>query len=203
MKKKISFLELLYQVCYHPKETTNTILNKNPNIYIWPIIIFYSLAQAVSPGNFDKFFKSGSLNWAIFGCLVILPVCGFVFVLIGSCFFYGFGKILGGKGAYVTVRTAYIWALPPVIVMNVMGAFLLNDLFPLNVSIGTSIVKGTFFLFWGLLALLLGIWGWILVCVNLSQAHKLPIWKSVIISVVWTAIAYLIWWPIEYLLKLT
>lgn len=106
---------------------------------------------------------------------------------------YFSGKLIGGKGTYLEVRTAYAWASCPVIIGFLLSAYgkssewssLLageTDLkvlkaFPTDISQQLALYAYS----------VLMIWGFILQIITVSEAHQFSKWKAF-----FTAIAELI-----------
>jgi hypothetical protein len=196
MKKEISFFDLLSQTCFYPRQTTKTVLDKNPNLYFWPMAIIYTFGSSL--GLSVLYYVLKHISWStVFYSFLITLIYTFGSIFVNSWFLYWFGRQFDGKGSYEKVKTAYIWSMPPYVIAQILMVVHSGSL-PQFTSIYPALSAG-FILFISHLigAFLIG-WQVVLICVNLSEVHKFSIWKSIFVLIIGFALDWFGWWAVKH-----
>ena len=190
MKTNLSFIPLLFRACVQPKKTVQMVLDQDPNYFVLPMVLVYVAVSSFSPIYYLPLIKRLPLPIALLGGVVLWTEIGFLFFILLSGIFYLAGKLLGGKGTFGEVRTAYAWSVPP----NLLGViFLIISQAPIwakvlggetDLAASLSAPK----LWWqslsGGIFGAVDIWGWVLILINVAYVHKFSVWKSFIIFLV-------------------
>ena len=172
MKNKLSFIRLYFDAWIHPLKVIQTILKNDPIFGVWPMLVCVSIINALNPIENHIWSNFFPIPFATYTEPLITVVSSiFVFVLT-TWLIYWIGKRIGGNGSYRDIRAAFAWGMfPPTIV----GAIL-------------SFIPG----FPSFFAQLFFLWGLILVCINVSQTHKISIMKTISIFLILLVLSILI-----------
>lgn len=197
MNSSLSFNRLFFKVWIHPRQTIRQIIEVNPGYFIWPLVFFSGLFSSLSSSTYFPFLKK-PLYFVVPIGITYFIVMAFVNFYLFSGWGYWAGKKLGGKGSYKSLQTATAWSYPPAIIAELIFVF---DELPdwLKIAMGETsgaiLIGNVSTALWHhlliLFAVALLVWTSVLWIFNLSEVHKLPIWKSFFISLVLTIPS---WW---------
>ncbi|HJT25165.1 MAG TPA: YIP1 family protein [bacterium] len=181
-----TFLRLFFQAWTQPRQVMKTLLEQRPGYHVWTLVILYAFFQTFEPEYFIPFLSHGALSTLLLvGLLVSVG-----FDVAAMYFFTGFwlliGRWLGGKGNLKGLMTAYAWSYPP----SIIGIILLQSSnIPtwLRITGGENdfktIVTAPHMLWqasFHLLSFLLVMWTAVLLVINVSEAHKFSIGRSIL-----------------------
>ena len=186
MRNKFTiFIRRFFKIWIEPRQTLRAILDEQPGYHVWTFIVVYAFFQAFEPEYYFFFAGRGPLDVQLLIGLVI----SIGFDVLALFFFSGFwlmiGKWMGGKANFKEVMTAYAWSYPP----SIIGIILLqlgNIPKWLTLLSGETDLKSLLarpHMSWespsqGISLLLVG-WTTVLLVINLSEAHKISIPRSI------------------------
>lgn len=184
MKTNLSFLNLFFEVWIHPRKVIQLILENKPGYFVWPIVITSSFLGALHPSRLFSMSNYLSFPSSLFAEVIIGCLLGILFFFIYSGVVLWIGNWSGGKGTYLEVTTACAWAYPPFfgslffdflrqiqnLKMVFQGGVDLKYLLTAPMADWHHIFTAISYLF--------GFWVLVLTVINVSEAHKISIWKS-------------------------
>jgi len=192
LKPDLSFFNLFFEVWIRPRKVTKLILENHPGYYVWSIVITLSVLRSLnsfsllSLDNYLPFPFSvlvGIVVWSIFEILAFLSY---------SYFILRIGKWLGGKGNYLEVKTACAWAYPPTIAVIFFDYLRdipnLTKIFYGNMYMKDLLAtpKGGWYYVLTTIGFIPFFWGIGLNVINISEALKITIKKSItIFAIIW------------------
>ena len=190
MKRKLSFIPLFLKASIQPTKVVRTVLDRDSNFFIWPMIIVYAAISTSSPFFYMPLLKRIPFPLALLSGFVLWTTVGILIFLVFVWIFYFVGKRLGGKGSFEKIRTAYVWSVPPIlwgiiflliskfsIWMKVFGGETDMKILSMGPKPWWQIVSS-------LLVVFTDYWAWVLVVINTAYVHKFSIWKSLAIFLV-------------------
>jgi hypothetical protein len=174
------------------------ILENEPGYFVWPMVLTFSFLGALHPSKLLSISNYLSFPLSFFGDVFIQWLFGILVFLIYSWVVLGVGKWSGGKGTYLEVKTACAWAYPPLFVglllvflmkisklkMVFQGGMDLKDYFSAPMADWHHIFT--------VISFLLAFWWVGLTVINVAQAHKISIWKSVFATTIVWVLGWLI-----------
>jgi hypothetical protein len=189
---------MFFDVWIHPRKVIQLILENEPGYFVWPMVLTFSFLEAFHPSKLLSVSKYLSFPLSLFGDVVIGWLFGILVFLIYSRVVLVIGKWSGGKGTYLEVKTACAWAYPPLFVglifeflrkisnlkMVFQGNMDLKDFFSAPMSDWHYVLTGISFL--------LAFWCLSLTVINVAQAHKISIWKSVFATTIFWVLGWLV-----------
>jgi Yip1 domain len=187
MDEKLSFFPLFFQACIRPRKVVRTVLDRDPAYGVWAMVVPYIVLSGFSPIYYTALARHLPLPLALAAGAVFWGVIGVLFFLLLTWVFFRFGKLLGGKGAYREIWSAYGWSVPA----PFLGVpFLLIGQIPgwTRVFAGTTDLSAVLAgpkPWWqtggNILFSLMDLWGWVLIFINVAYVHQFRAWKSVVI----------------------
>src|ERR1035441_9192339 len=179
-----TFVSLYFKIWTQPRVILRHILDNQPGYHVWTFVVFYAVFQAFLPIFYSPFAGRMTLDMLLLiGILISLVIDMGAFYYF-SGLGYLLGRLLGGKGTFRDLQTAYAWSYPPaciaIMVLQVsqiptwlrMMAGETNTMALLTVPQMAWRGSGRF------LSLLLNLWTLVLLVVNVSEAHKISKWRS-------------------------
>ena len=179
-----TFVSLYFKIWTQPRVILRHILDNQPGYHVWTFVVFYAVFQAFLPIFYSPFAGRMTLDMLLLiGILISLVIDMGAFYYF-SGLGYLLGRLLGGKGTFRDLQTAYAWSYPPaciaIIVLQVsqiptwlrMMAGETNTMALLTVPQMAWQGSGR------VLSLLLNLWTLVLLVVNVSEAHKISKWRS-------------------------
>ncbi len=184
-----------------PRKTIRSIINTDPKRGYLLLCAIYGLPLAFN--IVQSFALTSAIPlWAIvIGCLVVCTFLGMVGISISSWLVHFTGKWIGGKGNFLTIRTAVAWSNAPnivsilmwVVLFGVFGARVLNKNFSEGQFVGYQ--AGTLFLVM-LIESIVSIWGLVILLNGLKEVQGFSIWKAllnlvipfvIVVAIIWIA----------------
>jgi|GEM_PF-2888078 len=153
----LDFWECMQGICLHPYKTIRIIINQNPQygqIQLFALLVLSTALQDLKHGVIG--FLQGLLVSVLFWAVSIYPT-------IAAIWFTG--KQLKGKGTYTEITTAFMWAMSPTILGNIV-AFAISAFVPELLS--------------GLIAVLFFLFGLKLTIATLAEVQGFTLWESVV-----------------------
>jgi len=190
MKNKLPFFKLFFEVWIHPRKVIQTILDKESNYFTWPLVITYAILETSNPIPCALVVKILPLTLALLTGTAMSVFFTAIIFLFFSWSSYFLGKLMGGKATFAEIRTACAWAFPPAFFGTLSFSIV-------NVPLWIKILEGETswasissqpkmewqIFFTGFFNLLI-LWALILWLINVAQAHRFSIWKSIAIGLV-------------------
>ncbi len=179
-----SFIRRFFRVWMDPRGVMRDILATQPGYHVWTLIVLYALLQAFLPQYYAFFAGREDLSLLLsIGILLSIAFDVAVFFLFTG-FWYWAGKLLGGKGSWKDVQTAYAWCYPPALV----GTFLLQLggipvwLKMISGEINTlallTLPRQGWQILLEALSFLLNLWAVVWLVPNLAEAHRFSILRA-------------------------
>ena len=153
----LDFWECMQGICLRPYKTIRTIINQNPHYgqtQLFVLLVLSTALQDLKHGFIG--FLQGLLVSVVFWAVSIYPT-------IAAIWFTG--KQLKGKGTYTEISTAFMWAMSPTILGNIV-AFAISAFVPELLS--------------GLIAALFFLFGLKLTIATLAEVQGFTLWESVV-----------------------
>lgn len=165
-----------------PKQTIQRIISYNPNylllmlsfIYGFPWIL--NLAQTASLGR-----SYPQMQIMIAAILVAIPI-GYIAFSFFSFLYLWIGKLLQGKGTFLTIRSAVAWSNVPnaisIVIWIVFMMLFRNSLF----NDATANVPGfsNYAMVAFIIQLICSIWAFWILLHTLSYVQKFSLWKALL-----------------------
>ncbi len=174
-----------FEVWFHPRKVVRTIIATRPGYCVWAFILTYAVLQAFLPEDYVSFLGQMPLGITVLiGILFSLLLDVTAFVVLGGLT-YQLGKWLGGKGSWEDMEVAYAWAYPPALIgilfMQSRGLPVWFQMIAGETDSRALLLQPHQWwqiLFQGISAILTG-WTILLWIINISEAHKLSIPRSI------------------------
>jgi hypothetical protein len=153
----LDFWECMQGICLRPYKTIRMIVNTDPKygqIQLFALLVLSTALQDLKHGFIG--FLQGLLVSVLFWAVSIYPT-------IAAIWFTG--KQLKGKGTYTEISTAFMWAMSPTILGNIVS-FAISAFVPELLS--------------GLIAVLFFLFGLKLTIATLAEVQGFTLWESVV-----------------------
>jgi hypothetical protein len=184
-----TFISLYFQMWAQPRKTIRHILDNEPGYKIWIFVVLYAIAQAWLPIFYAPFVDYATLDMLVLAGIVIslaIDIAAFYYFSGMGTFL---GRLMGGKGSFKDIQTAYAWAYPPACVAIVLlqvsqiptwfaligGENHILTLITTPQDPWQDLLRG--------LSLLLNFWTFILLITNLSEAHRISFLRSFVLTI--------------------
>ena len=182
-----------------PRKTIRSIVDTDPKFGFFLLCAVYGLPLAFNlVQNFA--FASVVPMWAILiGSLVVCTFLGVIGISISAWLLQVFGRMLGGKGSFQTVRAAVAWSNVPnfvtvlmwIVLLMVFGSQVFNRNFSEMQFVGYQ--AGILFLVM-LVESIVSIWGFIILLSTLREVQGFSIWKAILNVVIpFVVVVAVIW----------
>lgn len=153
----LDFWECMQGICLRPYKTIRRIINQSPNygqLQLFGLLILSTALQDLKSGFFQFLLALfiDSLVWAVS-----------IYPTIAAIWFTG--KQLRGKASFTEITTAFMWAMSPIILGNVL-IFAISAFVPESVSVLLSIIV----FFFGLK----------LTIATIAEVQGFTLWQSVL-----------------------
>lgn len=189
MKESLSFFGSFFEVFIRPRKVIRNIIGHDTRYWVWPFILAYSVLAATDPGLYLTFLRKTppSVLYPLGAGLTVAGMIALFWVFIAFAYFAG--KLLGGTGKFEEVTVAYVWCLPPAfigILLNLLAAVptwlqIFSGIKDPGILVASK--SGWQYLLLVLYYVLI-IWSLVLDFIALSEAHRIPVWKSLVIGLV-------------------
>jgi hypothetical protein len=166
-----------------PRATIRQILDSKSQAYINILAMAGGIATALDKASEKNY---GDTN-GVFSILIMAifggAIGGLITLYIGSALIYWTGKWIGGQGEYDEIKVAAAWANVPLIwglllwiptIALYGSAYFSSDLADLGYSMGLSI----FAIILSIIAVILGVWSFIIQLKCLGEAQRFSAWKA-------------------------
>ena len=204
MKTNLSFIRLVFKVWINPRKVIKIILENEPGYFVWPIVIAFSFLN-----NLQHLYLYLTANnffspYNLFRLFFRFPTQGVLFFLLITWVIFRVGKWFGGIGTYIEIKTAYVWAYPPafvgLILMNLGEIPIWWRIFHGQRDYEALLEIPQFQWQQVLMALsfLFVFWTLVLCVINVAQAHKISVWKSIVIEIIFLILAAILTEGIYY-----
>lgn len=166
-----------------PRTTMQQIIEHDPQRFILPLVMLAGVQQVLDRASFKSLGDKFDWPTIVMIALVAGPVAGIIGLYLFSLVLHWTGKWLGGQASLEHIRAAYAWSSIPVIWMLlqwppailVFGQDLFTEEMPLvESSMGLSVAM----MIYGLIMLIVGIWGFIILLKCLGQVQQFSAWKA-------------------------
>lgn len=185
----------------HPRRTIRSIIDTDPRFRFVILSAIYGFPIAL---NLAQNFSLGARVpvWSILtGSLIVCTILGMIGISISAWLLHVAGRWIGGKGSYLTIRTAVAWSNVPNIVTIAMWGVLLGffDGMLFNKQFSETHFMGyqagvVFIVF--LIQTIASIWGFIILLQGLGEAQGFSAWKAlinviipfvIVVAIIWIA----------------
>jgi hypothetical protein len=188
-----------------PKKTVRSIVSTDPRFGFAILSAIYGLPMAL---NLAQNFSLGTVVpiWAILiGSLIVCTFLGMIGISIATWLLHFTGNWIGGKGNFLTIRTAVTWSNVPnivtilmwVVLLSVFGGSVFNRMFSETHFIGYQ--AGIVFIVF-LLQAIVSIWGFIILIQGLAEVQGFSAWKGLLNILIPFVIVVAIIWLVGWLL---
>lgn len=166
----------------HPRQTIQKIISYNPNylllmlsfIYGFPWIL--NLAQTASLGR-----TYPQMQIIIAGLLLAIPI-GYIAFSFFSFLYLWLGKLIQGRGTFLTIRSAVAWSnIPNAISIAIWIVFMMlfrNSLF--NDAAANAPGFSNYAMVAFIIQLICSIWAFWILLHTLSYVQKFSLWKALL-----------------------
>lgn len=170
------------RILTHPRQTIQKIISYNPNylllmfsfIYGFPWIL--NLAQTASLGR-----TYPQMQIIIAGLLLAIPI-GYIAFSFFSFLYLWLGKLIQGKGTFLTIRSAVAWSnIPNAISIAIWIVFMIlfrNSLF--NDATANAPGFSNYAMVAFIIQLICSIWAFWILLHTLSYVQKFSLWKALL-----------------------
>lgn len=187
-KKHPPDISAVLTMLYSPRKTIRSIIETNPRFHVNLLAALFGISWTIGQLSAQNAGDNLSLPIILLGALVGGPIIGITIVYIIGEVLHWTGGWLGGKGTSAEVRAGYVWGwLPnlwvlPLWIPEVMifGKELFTGGKP---SMEANVVLALAFLVFTGIDLIASIWTLVLIVANISEIHRLPVWKGLIVLV--------------------
>lgn len=185
----------------HPRQTIQRIISYNPNylllmlsfIYGFPWIL--NLAQTASLGR-----TYPQMQIMIAAILLAIPI-GYIAFSFFSFLYLWIGKLLQGKGTFLTIRSAVAWSNVPnaisiviwIIFMMLFRNSLFNDA-TANVPSFSNYAMVAF-----IIQLICSIWAFWILLHTLSYVQKFSLWKALLNIVLVFLVCFILTFALSFI----
>jgi hypothetical protein len=184
MKKRLSFPDIFFGAVIHPRETVRKVIKQKYYSFIPNLILGYGFLTGLNPILVFIFSKHVPFWSALFLSALFLPVIGLGGFYLFSWLLFWVGKKVGGKGKLQNVQVAYALVYPLICIGSFLKMILyvplwiklisnmdhLSDLSTADMSRSIPVL---------LFTVLFGFWVLFPTVINISEAHKFSIGKSI------------------------
>jgi len=179
-KQKVFAKNPWISIWTQPRKTLAQILAYNPRhrfVLLSGISGLASLLYGAQSYSLGMYFPVWSI---IIGALILAIPVGMLMIIISTFFLYWTGKLFKGKGNFLSVRCAVTWSNVPNVVNLILWGILFSifDGFMfLNTNLcvsGDCLILAIIYL----LMIAIGIWTFIILICNLSEAQKFSRWRA-------------------------
>lgn len=187
-----------------PRKTIRSIVDTDPKFGYLLLCAVYGL-----PLSFNLVQNLGLTAvvpiWAIFiGSLVVCTFLGIIGISISSWLLYIFGRMIGGKGNFQTVRAAVAWSNVPnfvtilmwIVLLGVFGSQVFNRNFSEMQFVGYQ--AGILFLVM-LVESIVSVWGFIILLSTLREVQEFSVWKAILNVVIPFVVVVAVIWGTAWL----
>jgi hypothetical protein len=200
---RLDFLDSFFGVWTSPRQVVRRILDQRPGYGVWLIILVSSLLTALKPGAFmATSYYIGDLSAAalVFPAVFLLELVGF---WAWCLFSHALGRWFGGTADFRGVTTANAWANPPYLLSQALDLVVLMPIwvtvlfFPddLVARIGSNAAWQKVL---GFGALILALWGMVLMVVNLSEAQRFSKAKAFLVLLLYVVPCVMLYLGLEH-----
>ncbi|MBI9049738.1 MAG: YIP1 family protein [Anaerolineaceae bacterium] len=167
----------------HPRETIRHILETNPDnhVLLFAMILGVLKAFDVASDNYigDTLPFLGTIMLCIVSGMIIGPIRLYIYALL----YHWVGTLFGGIGNQKEIRTAYVWSSMPtmftlpiwILLLFIYGEELFMEYSP-NLESHPLLFLLSLPLF--VIIVILSIWSFILLILNLSEVQQFSIWRA-------------------------
>lgn len=182
-----------------PRKTIRSIVASNPKFGFLLLSAVYGLPLAF---NLVQSFALSAVIplWAIIiGSLVVCTFLGVIGISIAAWLLQITGRLLGGKGNFMTIRAAVAWSNVPnfvtvamwIVLLGMFGGQVFNRDFSEMHFVGYQ--AGTLFLVM-LIETIVSVWGFIILLNALAEVQGFSIWKALLnVIIPFVAVVAILW----------
>ncbi len=161
------------QIWVNPKKMIRAMIDRNPTrVIIWLAILWGILSGLSSTSYLMLTYPHNALYRNVFFVITVLIAGGFfgiIYLYIGGWLFKLTGAWVGGKGTFTSVKCAIGWSYYPFIIAHVIGYFSV-------LSIPNIWLQSLF----GLINVVITVWGMIIFLNVVGEAHRFSAWKALL-----------------------
>lgn len=166
------------QIWIHPRKTLRSILSTNPQrVIIWLAL----LGGLISSLSFVHLLEGEGKTLAIIAILVAGAILGLIHLYFGGWLYQLTGSWIGGQGSFTDVKCAVGWSNYPFIISSLFGIL----------SLFTLAHPWVLALF-GIVNLILAVWGLVIFFNLISEAHRFSIWKGILCFLIAFALIFVV-----------
>lgn len=156
-----------------PKKTLRALLEKDPKRVILWLAIVSGVISAFSWLGYLWLYKPSHPEYQtalfIIGTVVVGVIAGLIHLYFGGWLYRLTGSWLGGKGTFTEVKCAIGWSFYPFIIAGIFGLISM-------LAFPNPWLQSTF----GLLNVIVAIWGFVILMNLIGEAHSFSAWKAVL-----------------------
>ncbi|WP_077590452.1 Yip1 family protein [Planococcus lenghuensis] len=165
-----------------PREITRYVIEEKSSGYIWLLIaltgIAASLGNMSAPGTGESIPGWGAIILAI----IFGPVAGIIGAAFAAGVFLWIGKLFQGTGTYSELFRAVAAAgIPQIWLLPLLFIWMLLSPETFFWQVGYEPLSGGQNIFWMitfLISAVVGIWGFVIQCLGVAEAHRFSGWKG-------------------------
>jgi hypothetical protein len=167
-----------------PRATIRYLINTDPSRGVLVLAILGGTAQSLSRAIEHGMGEQLSIAAILLFAGTIGPAFGVLTLYIGSYVLQWTGRWIGGEGSLTTIRTALGWANVPMVFHLAITLFMIPVLGQVLFRSEEAKVQllgaggSMAFLLYGLAALVLGIWSFVILLKGLGEVQGFSAWKA-------------------------
>lgn len=166
-----------------PRATVRQILDTSPNRQIMLLAVLSGIISSFNNASGRSMGDNVPFPVVIVTCIVLGAIGGIIGLYISSAVLTWIGRQLGGQGQGPEVRAALAWASVPTIWG---GTLLIPELILFGEELFTTAtprmashpILALVLLAFGLIQIVIGIWGFIVFLHSLGEAHRFSAWRA-------------------------
>lgn len=160
-----------------PRSTIKAIVKTNPKFQVFYLASLYALESNLAFASYWSLGLSFPFYVILLGALALSPIVGWIWLYLTGWILSFTGKWVGGHAPSSHLRAAVAWAKIPSCASLLMWLALLLS----NAEMTFIHVRsGPFYVFMGLISLILSIWSFVLLVQSVREVQKLSLGRSLI-----------------------
>jgi len=182
-----------WRIWVQPRQTIRHLIDTDPKMHFWVLVIFYGLIRAISLGIQTSLGDIYTPRQIAAFILLAGPLAGLIGVYFTASLLELSSRLFGGKAESQHIRTVLAWATVPMVVLVIMGILPSLALFGSGVFITPSPRVGQLIqsqgsgadlissglMTWSMVLELIGSFYFIVVTViGLAEVQNFSLWKA-------------------------
>ena len=171
-------------VWVHPRKTIRQVIAEEKEGILYTLAAMVGITNSINNAGSSVVNEGATMLWAAIVVLIIGPLAGIFGMFVAAWVLEKTGNWLGGLGTRHELKYAFGWANVPsiislialLLVLPYAGEALFNN--SPDAAGEMSIIEGLLLLAYGLLAIAMGIWTFILYIGMIAEVHQFSAWKA-------------------------